>query len=140
VRLFEDLLDNRYFILKTEDRPYESHRGHVGLKLCKQRLKDIHKQRLKMNIGSKLITDPDAHEHSNYIIEDLFRGKRIQTHIHNLRPFIFDPHHIDPIEIAQQNEQEFQVREIVAHQGNHRRRSTMEFQVRWTDYDMSSNS
>jgi transposase InsO family protein len=81
-----------------------------------------------------------GHEHSIYIIEDLIRGKRIQTHIHNLRPFIFDPHHIDPMEIAQQNEQEFQVREIVAHRGNHRRRSTMEFLVRWTGYDMSSNS
>ena len=81
-----------------------------------------------------------GYEHSIYIIEDLIRGKRIQTHIHNLRPFIFDPHHIDPMEIAQQNEQEFQVREIVAHRGNHRRRSTMEFLVRWTGYDMSSNS
>ena len=36
--------------------------------------------------------------------EDLIRGKRIQTRIHNLRPFIFDPHHIDPMEIAQQME------------------------------------
>ena len=58
----------------------------------------------------------------------------IDTQLFNLplRPFIFDPHHIDPVGIAQQNEQEFQ--------GNHRWRSTLEFLVRWTGYDMSSNS
>jgi hypothetical protein len=44
------------------------------------------------------------------------------------------------MDLAQQNEQEFQVREIVAHQGNRRKWSTMEFLVRWTGYDMSSNS
>ena len=71
-----------------------------------------------------------GHEHYIYIIEDLIRGKRIQTHIHNLRPFIFDLHHIDPMEIAQQNEQEFQVRKVVVHRDNHRRRSTMKFPLR----------
>jgi hypothetical protein len=72
-------------------------------------------------------------DQSIFIIQDLFRGKQIRTHIHN-RPFIFDPNRVVPIEIAQQNEQEFVVREIVAHRGNHHRRSTLEFLVRWTGY------
>jgi len=72
-------------------------------------------------------------EHSIFIIEDLIRGKQIRTHIRNLRPFIFDPNHVDPIGIVQQSE-------IVAHRDNHYRQSTMEFLVRWTGYDMSSNS
>ncbi len=38
-------------------------------------------------------------------------------------------------EVAQQNEQEFMVRDIIAHRGNHHRRSSMEFLVRWTGYD-----
>jgi len=66
-----------------------------------------------MDRGNKLLSKHKkpyqviGHEHFIYIIEDLIRGKRIQMHIHNLRPFIFDPHHIDPVDIAQQNEQEF---------------------------------
>ena len=46
---------------------------------------------------------------SVYTIEDLVRGKQIRTHVHNLRPFIFNPTQVDPQDIAQQNEQEFVV-------------------------------
>ena len=68
---------------------------------------------------------------SIYFIEDL---------VHNLRPFLFSPGQVNPIEVAQQNEQEFMVRDIIAHRGDHHRRSSMEFLVRWTGYDASSNS
>ena len=77
---------------------------------------------------------------SIYIIEDLVLGKQIKTHVHNLRPFIFSPNRVNPVEVAQQNEQEFMVRDIIAHRGDHHRRSSMEFLVRWTGYDASSNS
>ncbi len=53
---------------------------------------------------------------------------------------IFNPTRVNPIEVAQQNEQEFMVRDVIAHHGDHHRRSSMEFLVRWTDYDASSNS
>ena len=43
---------------------------------------------------------------SIYIIEDLVLGKQIKTHV-------------DRIELAQQNEQEFMVRDIIAHRGDH---------------------
>ena len=79
-------------------------------------------------------------ESSLYFIEDLVLGKQIRTHVHNLRPFLFNPHGVNPIEVAQQNEQEFLVRDIIAHRGDHHRRSSMEFLVRWTGYDVSSNS
>ena len=39
-------------------------------------------------------------------IEDLVSGKRITTHIHNLRPFIYDPILTDPLNVAQHNEKE----------------------------------
>ena len=79
-------------------------------------------------------------ESSLYFIEDLVLGKQIRTHVHNLRPFLFNPHGVNPIEVAQQNEQEFLFRDIIAHRGDHHRRSSMEFLVRWTGYDVSSNS
>ena len=77
---------------------------------------------------------------SIYIIEDLVLGKQIKTHVHNLRPFLFSPNQVNPVEVAQQNEQEFMVRDIIAHRGDHHRRSSMEFLVRWTGYDASSDS
>jgi len=46
---------------------------------------------------------------SIYIIEDHLRGKQIKTHIHNLHPFTYDPIYTNPVDIAQQNEQEFVV-------------------------------
>ena len=41
-----------------------------------------------------------GHEQSVYIIEDFIRGKKIKTHIHNLHPFVFDPHRVNPIDVA----------------------------------------
>ena len=83
---------------------------------------------------------------SIYFIEDLVLGKQIKTHVHNLRPFLFNPQQVNPIDVAQQNEQEFMVRDIIAHRGDHHRRSSMEFLVRVPTvgsslfYDASSNS
>jgi len=64
---------------------------------------------------------------SIYIIEDLVSGKRITTHIHNLRPFIYDPIRTNPLTVAQHNEQEFIVESILGHRGNRNRRSTRQF-------------
>jgi hypothetical protein len=77
---------------------------------------------------------------SIYIIEDLVKGKQIKTHVHNLRPFVFNHTQVNPLDVAQQNEQEFIVDEMLAYRGNHHRRSTMEFLVQWAGYDESSNS
>ena len=77
---------------------------------------------------------------SIYIIEDLVSGKRITTHIHNLRPFIYDPIRTNPLTVAQHNEQEFIVESILGHRGNRNRRSTLQFNVRWSGFDESSDS
>jgi len=41
---------------------------------------------------------------SIYVIEDLVSGKRTTTHIHNLRPFNYDPAYTSPLVVAQHNE------------------------------------
>ena len=61
---------------------------------------------------------------SIYTIEDLVAGKRITTHIHNLRPFIYDPIRTERRIVAQHNEQGFIVESILGHRGNRNRRST----------------
>ena len=55
---------------------------------------------------------------SIYTIEDLISGKRTTTHIHNFRPFNYDPDRTSPMTVAQQNEQEFVVESIINHSGN----------------------
>jgi hypothetical protein len=42
---------------------------------------------------------------------------------------MFNPAQVNPLDVAKQNEQEFVVHGILAHRGNHHRRSTMEFLV-----------
>ena len=78
--------------------------------------------------------------HSIYTIEDLVNGKRITTHIHNLRPFNYDPERTMSLVVALHNEQEFVVDSIVGHRGNRTKRSTMEFKVRWAGFGESCDS
>ena len=77
---------------------------------------------------------------SIYTIEDLVSGKRITTHIHNLRPFNYDPDRTSPLTVAQHNEQEFVVESIISHRGNRNKRSTMEFKVRWAGFGESCDT
>ena len=58
---------------------------------------------------------------SIYTIENLVDGKRSTTHIHNLRPFIYDPARTSPLLVAQHNEQEFVVESIHGHRGDRTR-------------------
>ena len=77
---------------------------------------------------------------SIYTIENLVDGKRSTTHIHNLRPFNYDPARTSPLVVAQHNEQEFVVESIQSHRGDRTRRSTMEFKVRWSGFGESCDT
>jgi len=77
---------------------------------------------------------------SIYTIEDLVNGKRITTHIHNLRPFVYDPDQTSPLTVALHNEQEFVIESVLAHRGNRHRRSTLEFHIRWAGYGEAHDS
>jgi len=74
---------------------------------------------------------------SIYTIENLVDGKRSTTHIHNRRPFNYDPARTSPLLVAQHNEQEFVVESIHDHRVDRTRRSTMEFKVRWNGFGES---
>lgn len=69
-----------------------------------------------------------------YTIENLVTGKPFDCHITSLRPFIFDPLRVIPKEVAVQNNQEFFIEKILAHQGDPNRKPTMYFKVRWLGY------
>jgi len=76
---------------------------------------------------------------SIYTIEYLMSGKWITTHIHNLRPFIYNPIRTNPLTVAQHNEQEFIVESILGHRCDRNRRSTLMIRVRWSGFDDSSD-
>ena len=73
-------------------------------------------------------------------LEDLVSGKRTTTHIHNLRPFNYDPAYTSPLTVAQHNEQEFTVESIIAHRGSRNRRSSLQFKVRWAGFGETCDS
>jgi transposase InsO family protein len=75
-----------------------------------------------------------AVNHDIYKIQDLLNSKIYETHISNLRPFNHDPEHHDPVIVAQHNSQEFVIDEILGHQGDPKRRSTLQFMVRWKGF------
>ena len=77
---------------------------------------------------------------SIYTIENLVDGKRSTTHIHNLRPFNYDPARTSPLLVAQYNEQEFVVESIHGHRGDRTRRRTIEFKVRLSGFGESCDS
>ena len=72
---------------------------------------------------------------SIYVIEDLVSGKRTTIHIHNLRPFNYNPAYTSPLTIAQHNEQGFTVESTIIHRG-----SRNQFKVRWAGFGETSDS
>lgn len=77
---------------------------------------------------------------SVYALQDLLTGKNFDTHISNLSPFNFDATRTDPTTVAQHDEQEFLIEDILDHRGDRTRRSTMEFLVRWEGFAASYDS
>jgi transposase InsO family protein len=77
---------------------------------------------------------------TKYTVQDLVTGKMSDTHISNLSPFLYDPNHVDPLDIAMKDQEEFFIDSIVSHRGNKSRRKTMEFLVHWRGYGHDSDS
>ena len=77
---------------------------------------------------------------SRYTLLDLITGKEKDYHVSDIKPFIFDPALIDPIDVARRDRMEFFIEKILEHRGNLKRRSEIEFLVRWLGYDEQHDS
>ena len=53
--------------------------------------------------------------------------------------FLYDPDHIDLVDVALRNHMEFFVKSTVSHRGS-LNRSTIEFLIKWRNYPESENS
>ena len=56
-----------------------------------------------------------------------------------MKKFLYDPDHVDPVDVARRDHMEFFVESIVSHRGN-LTRSAIEFLVKWRHYPDSENS
>jgi Chromo (CHRromatin Organisation MOdifier) domain len=57
-----------------------------------------------------------------------------------MKQFHFDPMRTDPSDVARKDYLEFFVEDILAHRGDTKRLSTLQFRVKWLAYDESNNS
>lgn len=87
--------------------------------------------------GPKLVTNNVG---PTYTVQDLITGKLSDTHVSNLKPFLYDPEHVDPLSVAMQDNQEFLIDHIIEHRGQRNNKTAMEFKVRWSGQDPSQDT
>jgi transposase InsO family protein len=73
-------------------------------------------------------------------IQNLVNTQTTVAHISQLRPFLYDPNYVNPVEVARNAGEEFEIDSIVTIRGNHGRnarrflRTDLEVRVRWLGY------
>jgi hypothetical protein len=67
-------------------------------------------------------------------IQNLVNHKTRVVHIQQLKPFLYDPHTLDPKSVAMRDYHEFAIDRILEHRGNPRDKTRMSFLVRWLGY------
>ena len=77
---------------------------------------------------------------SEYLLLDLVSGKEKTFHVKNMRAFHFIPSHVDPLDIARRDYDEFFVEQILEHEGDFKKVSTLHFLVRWRTYSSEHDS
>ena len=76
---------------------------------------------------------------AEYIVHDLVQNKDIPVHVTRMKVFEHDPKRTDPLAIAARDNEEFEIDFIVSHSGDPKRKSDMDFLVRWLGYDESED-
>ena len=76
---------------------------------------------------------------AEYTVHDLVRNQNIPVHVSRLKRFEHDTLRVDPLHVAAKDNEEDEVDAVLAHSGDPKRKSTMDFLVRWTGYTDSEN-
>ena len=77
---------------------------------------------------------------SKYVLLDLLIDKEKVFHVSDMKPFVFDPAVVDPLDIARRDHMKYFIDKILDHRGNIRKRSTLEFHVSWLGYAQKSST
>ena len=76
----------------------------------------------------------------HYTLSNLYMDKLEVIHVSLIHPYIIDPNAVNPQEVATKDILTmFIVENIIEHNGYHRRRTEMEFLVKFLGYDQSHN-
>ena len=67
-------------------------------------------------------------------------GKEKVFHVSDMKPFVFDPTVVDPLDIARRDHMEYFIDKILDHRGNIKKRSILQFHVNWLGYTQESNT
>jgi hypothetical protein len=70
----------------------------------------------------------------------LITNKHEDVLLHRLHPFRYDQEFLDPKDIAMRDREEYEVQEVLDHQGDPRLKGQMKFLVKWKGYDKNHNS
>jgi hypothetical protein len=76
---------------------------------------------------------------SEYTLLDLVKNKDTKIHVSRLKRFELDTSRHNPLAIASKDYEEEPVEAILAHTGNPKRKTSMDFLVRWLGYDESED-
>ena len=75
-----------------------------------------------------------------YTLLNLVTNEQEEAHVKRLKPFLFDPDRVDPVDVANRDDCSFTVQKVITHQGNFKRKNSLEFLVQWEGYSESENS
>ena len=76
---------------------------------------------------------------ADYTVHDLTQDKDIKVHVSRLKHFDFEPLIDNPTAIAAKDYEEDEVECILSHYGDPKRKTSMDFLVRWTGFDESQD-
>ena len=75
-----------------------------------------------------------------YRLLNLITMKEKLYHAQHMKPFLFNPHQTDPTDVARRDYVEYFVEKILDHKGKPKRLTSLEFLVKWFNYDDEHNS
>ena len=75
-----------------------------------------------------------------YTLLNLITLKETRYHMTQLKTFLFDPQHTDPVDVARRDYLEFFIEEVIDIRGNTSSYGTLEFEVKWLNYPSENNT
>jgi hypothetical protein len=76
---------------------------------------------------------------AQYTLFNMVTAKIEQIHVTRLKPFDYEPSLVDPLKLAAADYDEFIIERVLDHAGDPRRKSSLDFLVKWEGYDDCEN-
>ena len=81
-----------------------------------------------------------AGSNSRFNLYDLISHVENEYHVSDMKPFLFDPLRVEPLDVARHDYIEFYIENILEHRGDLQRKTSLEFLVKWLGYADEHNS